>query len=188
MTKTASSPPRARDALVSDPQGDPPPHAHSAFRKVPRTGVIYVMGEAGKLGYTYKAEPGEDDWCNLGQGMPETGPLPGAPPRCESVQIQLGDQEYAPVAGLWELREAIASLYNQAYRRGMPSQYSAENVAAPTAASIHTPAADGDTGMNARNRSLSSPTVLGTTRSTNRRHASPAPRPSAVIAPSSSGL
>jgi aspartate/methionine/tyrosine aminotransferase len=39
------------------------------------------------------------------------------------------DQEYAPVAGLWELREAIAGLYNRLYRRGMPSQYTAENVA-----------------------------------------------------------
>src|SRR5690606_27767525 len=33
------------------------------------------------------------------------------------------------IAGLWELREAIADLYNRRYRRGMPSQYSAENVA-----------------------------------------------------------
>jgi hypothetical protein len=39
------------------------------------------------------------------------------------------DQEYAPVAGLVELREAIAALYNRLYRRGMPSQYTAENVA-----------------------------------------------------------
>ena len=30
--------------------------------------------------------------------------------------------------GIWELREAIASLYNRLYRRGLPSQYSAENV------------------------------------------------------------
>src|SRR5437868_13821021 len=29
---------------------------------------------------------------------------------------------------MWELREAIASLYNALYRRGMPSQYTAENV------------------------------------------------------------
>jgi aspartate/methionine/tyrosine aminotransferase len=38
------------------------------------------------------------------------------------------DQEYAPVAGIWELREEVAGLYNRLYRRGMPSQYSAENV------------------------------------------------------------
>jgi hypothetical protein len=94
-----------------------------AFRAVPRTGVIYVTTEAGKKGY------GRDpDWCNLGQGQPETGPLPGAPPRVHQVAIDVDDQEYAPVPGLWELREAIAGLYNRLYRRGLPSQYTAENV------------------------------------------------------------
>ena len=100
-----------------------------AFRKVPRTGVIYVMGEAARLGYRHGGEPGEDGWCNLGQGQPETGPLPGSPPRVEALTIDMDDQEYAPVAGLWELREAIADFYNRAYRRGMPSRYTAENVA-----------------------------------------------------------
>jgi hypothetical protein len=118
-----------RPPFPSDPTLDAAaPQTTGAFRKVPRTGVIYVMGEASRLGYTYKADPGEDDWCNLGQGMPETGPIAGAPPRCEALSISVGDQEYAPVPGLWELREAIAGLYNQAYRRGMPTQYSAENV------------------------------------------------------------
>jgi N-succinyldiaminopimelate aminotransferase len=96
-----------------------------AFRRVPRTGVIYVMGEATKHGYS----SGDEAWCNLGQGQPETGPLPGSPPRCESVTIAVDDQEYAPVAGLGELREAIADFYNRAYRRGLPSRYTAENVA-----------------------------------------------------------
>ena len=45
-----------------------------AFRPVPKTGVIYVTSEAMKLGFT-SADP---DWCNLGQGQPETGDLPGA--------------------------------------------------------------------------------------------------------------
>jgi aspartate/methionine/tyrosine aminotransferase len=91
---------------------------------VPRTGVIYVTTEAARLGFSY----GDPDWCNLGQGQPETGPLPGAPPRRAAVAIAPDDQEYAPVAGLWELREAIADLYNRLYRRGLPSRYSAENV------------------------------------------------------------
>jgi hypothetical protein len=86
--------------------------------------VIYVTTEAAKLGFSY----GDPDWCNLGQGQPETGPLPGAPPRLDAVPIGVDDQEYAPVAGLWELREAIAELYNRLYRRGLPSKYSAENV------------------------------------------------------------
>ncbi|WP_437737179.1 pyridoxal phosphate-dependent aminotransferase [Sorangium sp. So ce1335] len=100
-----------------------------AFRKVPRTGVIYVTTEAARLGFKPGADEGADGWCNLGQGQPETGPLPGAPERCAAVPIAGDDQEYAPVAGLWELREAVASLYNRAYRRGMPSRYTAENVA-----------------------------------------------------------
>jgi len=95
-----------------------------AFRTVPRTGVIFVTSEAHKLGYR-SADP---TWCNLGQGQPETGPLPGAPPRVQQVPVQVDDQEYAPVPGLWELREAVASLYNRLYRKGLPSQYSAENV------------------------------------------------------------
>jgi hypothetical protein len=45
------------------------------------------------------------------------------------VPVEVDDQEYAPVAGLPELREAIAALYNRLYRKGMPSQYTAENVA-----------------------------------------------------------
>ena len=99
-------------------------HALHAFRAVPRTGVIYVTSEAAKSGFSM-ADP---EWCNLGQGQPETGDLPGAPPRVKTVPIHVDDQEYAPVAGLWELRETIASLYNSLYRRGLPSQYSAENI------------------------------------------------------------
>jgi N-succinyldiaminopimelate aminotransferase len=96
----------------------------SAFRPVPRTGVIYVTTEAMKVGFV----PGDPEWCNLGQGQPETGPLPGAPPRVPDIAIDPNDLEYAPVPGIWELRESIAALYNRLYRRGMPSQYSAENV------------------------------------------------------------
>src|SRR5690348_5578580 len=92
--------------------------ALGAFRKVPRTGVIYVMAEARRYGYESGTHEGEESWCNLGQGQPETGMLPGSPPRCEAVPIAGDDQEYAPVAGLWELREAVADFYNQAYRRG----------------------------------------------------------------------
>jgi aspartate/methionine/tyrosine aminotransferase len=99
-------------------------HGLSAFRPVPRTGVIYVTTEAQKRGFT----PSNSEWCNLGQGQPETGELPGAPPRVAKIEVSVDDQEYAPIAGIWELREAIASLYNRLYRRDMRSQYSAENV------------------------------------------------------------
>lgn len=97
----------------------------SSFRQVPRTGVIFVTSEAAKRGF----KAGSAEWCNLGQGQPETGPLPGSPPRAEAVTIHPEDQEYAPVAGLRELREAVANLYNTLYRRGMKSQYTWENVA-----------------------------------------------------------
>ena len=95
-----------------------------AFRQVPRTGVIYCTTEAARRGY----KPSDPTWSNLGQGMPETGDLPGAPPRVKQMTIDVDDQEYAPVPGLWELREAVASHYNRMYRKGLPSQYSAENV------------------------------------------------------------
>lgn len=95
------------------------------FRSVPRTGVIYVSVEAQKRGFRFDAE----GWCNLGQGQPETGSLPGAPPRVESIPVHHHDLDYAPVPGIGELREAVAGLYNRLFRRGMPSQYSADNVA-----------------------------------------------------------
>jgi N-succinyldiaminopimelate aminotransferase len=94
------------------------------FRSVPFTGVIFVMAEAGRQGYRY----GHPEWCNLGQGQPETGPLPGAPQRVNKVELGPGDQDYAPVPGLWELRRAVADLYNHLYRKGKGSQYTERNV------------------------------------------------------------
>lgn len=94
------------------------------FRPVPFTGVIYVMAEAARHGYRY----GHPDWCNMGQGMPETGPLPGAPPRVSEVEVTVDDQEYAPVPGIPELRQAVAALYNTLYRQGKSSQYTERNV------------------------------------------------------------
>lgn len=96
-----------------------------SFRSVPRTGVIYVMTEAARHGY----KPENTSWSNLGQGMPETGPLPGAPRRVSRVVVLPQDLEYAPIPGLWELRSAVAALYNARYRRGQASRYTADNVA-----------------------------------------------------------
>jgi aspartate/methionine/tyrosine aminotransferase len=98
----------------------------SAFRTVPKTGVIYVTNEAQKLGF------GKNDgsqWINLGQGMPECGSLSGASPRINSILFDDLVQEYAPVAGIWEFREAVADMYNRRFRKGLKSKYSAENVA-----------------------------------------------------------
>ncbi len=96
----------------------------SAFRTVPKTGVIFVTSEASARGFSSQ----NTDWCNLGQGQPETGDLAGAPKRLTSVPLHLDDLEYAPTVGIWELREEIAGFYNREFRRGLPSQYNAENV------------------------------------------------------------
>ena len=98
----------------------------SPFRTVPKTGVIYVTTEAQKEGFS---QNNGIDWANLGQGMPECGSLKGAAPRIESIIFDDLMQEYAPVPGISELRDAVANMYNRRFRRGMKSQYSAENVA-----------------------------------------------------------
>lgn len=96
-----------------------------SFRPVPKTGVIFVVEQATKLGFS----PGNPDWANLGQGQPEAGPLPDALPRCNAIHIDEADHEYAPVPGLLELRQAVATMYNRMYRQNMSSQYGPENVA-----------------------------------------------------------
>ena len=80
--------------LISPPSTSPP--SLQAFRTVPRTGVVYVTKEATLRGY----RPGDSGWSNLGQGQPETGSLPGAPPRIQDVVIDPADHYYAPVAGI----------------------------------------------------------------------------------------
>jgi aspartate/methionine/tyrosine aminotransferase len=97
----------------------------SVFRPVPRTGVIYVMARAQEQGFHY----GHGDWANLGQGAPQTGELPGCAPRIGAIETEERVDEYSPVAGAPELREAVARLYNARFRRGMASQYTADNVA-----------------------------------------------------------
>ena len=94
------------------------------FRRVPRTGVIYVMSRATALGFDYENK----EWANLGQGSPETGELPGAPPRIESLHAADTTRSYSPVPGQIELRQRVADLYNFIYRKGKTSQYTYENV------------------------------------------------------------
>jgi hypothetical protein len=105
-------------------QVESPPGAIPGFRRVPRTGVIYVMHRAAARGYRQDGAV----WSNLGQGSPESGPLPGAPPRLEALPLPVSDHAYAPVGGLDELRERVAELYNELYRRDRRSRYGPENV------------------------------------------------------------
>jgi len=94
------------------------------FRRVPRTGVIYVMHRATQQGFNYS----DPNWANLGQGMPETGEIPGAPPRVNQISIDPQAQEYGPITGQIELKQKVADLYNTMYRQGYASQYTYENV------------------------------------------------------------
>jgi len=95
-----------------------------ALRPIPYMGVIFVVAEAMKLGFTN----GDPDWCNLGQGQPEIGEMEGAPARIDGVRIEPGDHAYGPIDGTPEMRTAIAEHYNRLYRAGKSSRYGPENV------------------------------------------------------------
>ena len=87
-------------------------------------GVIYVMTEAVKLGF----RNGHPDWCNLGQGQPEVGPIQGGPTRLSWITLEPHDHAYGPVGGIDELKESVADHYNRLYRQGADSMYKKENV------------------------------------------------------------
>lgn len=94
------------------------------FRRVPRTGVIYVMHRARQHGFDYENKA----WANLGQGSPEIGELPDAPDRINEVMTTAPTRHYSPIAGEMLLRERVANLYNELFRKGKSSQYTYENV------------------------------------------------------------
>ncbi|KAK8858536.1 hypothetical protein IAR55_002763 [Kwoniella newhampshirensis] len=91
------------------------------------TGVNYCTDRATANGFSMD----DPEWANLGQGAPEVGDLPGGPERPMTIDLnRWGVQvnEYAPTAGVKELREAVANLYNLEYRKDKKSQYTWENV------------------------------------------------------------
>ncbi|CAK0829325.1 unnamed protein product, partial [Prorocentrum cordatum] len=118
------------------------------FREVPKTGVIYVMDQAAQAGYSAATA---SEWANLGQGSPETtsptmwptnvrkrltelvekGKISSeaGPWSLDSLEINEENLHYGSVNGDLALRRAVAKLYNDMYRRGKSSQYTAENVA-----------------------------------------------------------
>ncbi|KAJ6502121.1 pyridoxal phosphate-dependent transferase [Mycena sanguinolenta] len=89
------------------------------------TGVIYCSDRAMANGFSYAAS---HEWSNLGQGAPEVGEIPNAPPRITSIPLPTDSLEYAPTTGVKALREAVANLYNHTYRQDKESQYTFENV------------------------------------------------------------
>lgn len=94
------------------------------FRRVPRTGVIYVMHRAEQAGYTGDVS----GWANLGRGSPEVGSLPDAPPRVSEIKFTPDRLHYSPIPGNRELRQKVADFYNFMYRQGKRSLYTYENV------------------------------------------------------------
>lgn len=92
------------------------------FKRVPKTGVIYIMTEAKKHGY----HPDDGEWVNFGQGQPETSKSL-APEVIEAFASQ-ACSSYGPADGTTELKQTVADYYNRRFRKGMASQYTDENV------------------------------------------------------------
>lgn len=69
-----------------------------------------------------------EEWANLGQGAPEAEDLPGTFKRPTTLKIDERGKEYGPTAGIKELRQAVANLYNEHHRQGKESKYTYENV------------------------------------------------------------
>jgi hypothetical protein len=85
---------------------------------------------------------------NFGQGAPEgkftrlkvfsnfepticlllVGHIDGCMDKPTHFDVPIDAYEYAPVAGITELREKVATLYNELYRKDKTSKYTAENV------------------------------------------------------------
>ncbi|RXW22334.1 hypothetical protein EST38_g3539 [Candolleomyces aberdarensis] len=120
-----------RNVVGHQPKGVLPQTTNPEEETVPgiehpgSTGVIYCSDRAMANGFSYSSS---QEWANLGQGAPEVGPIPGAPPRPDSIPVPLDSLEYAPTTGVKALREAVANLYNLTYREGKASQYTYENV------------------------------------------------------------
>lgn len=95
------------------------------FRPVPYMGVIWVVHEAEKLGF----RNGHPEWCNLGQGQPDVGPMDGAPPRYTTIQLDPHDHAYGPVGGTEAMRQAVADHYNRLFRANHSSLYTKDHVA-----------------------------------------------------------
>jgi aspartate/methionine/tyrosine aminotransferase len=120
-----------RDSAGHAPKGVFPQTVNPEEETVPgiehpgSTGVIYCSDRAMANGFNYASS---HDWANLGQGAPEVGEIPNANPRPSTLPMPVDSLEYAPTTGVKALREAVANLYNDTYRKDKASQYTYENV------------------------------------------------------------
>lgn len=89
------------------------------------TGVLWCTERATEYGF----DPEDPAWANMGQGAPEHGDtIPGSFPRPKLIPVPVLANEYAPTAGVKPLREAVANLYNETYRKDKASKYTWKNV------------------------------------------------------------
>ncbi|ONH67982.1 Aspartate aminotransferase [Cyberlindnera fabianii] len=107
---------------IPGPLAPPDVHFPALNKQNAATGVIWCTDRASERGYP------NENWVNLGQGMPETGDIPGCFKRPETLPVSFESREYAPTSGIKEMRQAIADLYNAHYRQGKASKYTWENV------------------------------------------------------------
>lgn len=89
---------RLRNALKESAHKDLP-----GIKQIGKTGVIYVMSRAREFGFSYENE----EWSNFGQGAPETGNIANQPDRNLEARFNAINNEYAPVAGVQELRKKV---------------------------------------------------------------------------------
>eukprot|EP01103_Thecamoeba_quadrilineata_P003721 TRINITY_DN13472_c0_g1_i1.p1 TRINITY_DN13472_c0_g1~~TRINITY_DN13472_c0_g1_i1.p1 ORF type:complete len:472 (-),score=86.61 TRINITY_DN13472_c0_g1_i1:49-1464(-) len=118
---------QSHQTLRSYPGNNNPPSEEKKIHGIEHpssTGVIYVMDRAMHEGFSY----GNKEWANFGQGAPEVGHIEGCNDKPTSIQIPEYSCEYAPTAGIKELRVGVANLYNDLYRKNKESQYTWENV------------------------------------------------------------
>ena len=107
---------------MSEEQGS----AVHAFRKVPRTGVIYVTTEAAAA----RLPPRRPGLVQPRPGAARDRPAARARRRaCTPCRSRSTTRSTRRCRASGSCARPIAGLYNRLYRRGMPSQYTAENVA-----------------------------------------------------------
>ena len=96
----------------------------SVFKKLEKSGGAFVMEQAVEFGFEYD----DSRWTNLGQGSAEADALEEAPPRISTISMNDKQHGYAPTEGLQELRENVASAYNNIFRSAKKSGYTYKNV------------------------------------------------------------